>query len=140
MFDICNIQIECFFVFFDKFLWTYCPQAISNLETMVLGESFQAKLFPEICFCLVGTMFACGTIHRVCATTWYALKSSSHIYFDVLILFLFWIFSFLFSIFALYFVNKISQKTQTAAAPAIDAHTSSKKKRKWATTFLSPKA
>lgn len=39
----------------------------------MLGQGFQAKLFPEICFTLVGCLCACGTIHRVCATTWYVL-------------------------------------------------------------------
>ncbi|XP_031638333.1 protein KRTCAP2 homolog [Contarinia nasturtii] len=93
--------------YIGSWLFVLALTAISNLETIVLGDGFQAKLFPEICFCLVGTMFACGTIHRVSATT-----------------------CFLFSIFALYFVNKISQKSQNAAMPAVDAHTSSKKKRK----------
>lgn len=40
------------------------------METVVLGQGFQAKLFPEIMFSLVGATFACGMIHRVCATTW----------------------------------------------------------------------
>jgi len=91
--------------YLGSWLFVLSLTAISNLESVVLGQGFQAKLFPEICFCLVGTLFACGTIHRVCAST-----------------------CLLFSILALYFVNRISQKSQTVAVPT-EVH-SSKKKRK----------
>lgn len=38
-------------------------------------------------------------------------------------------FSFIFSLFALYFVNKISQKAQIAAMPVADVHTAKKKRK-----------
>lgn len=81
-------------------------QAVSNLETVVLGQGFQTKLFPEIAFSLVGVLFACATIHRVCATT-----------------------CLLFSIFALYFVNKVSQKTHQAAVAQVESHLTKKKRK-----------
>jgi hypothetical protein len=62
-------------------------QAISNLESCVLGKGFQAKVFPEVAICLLSALIVCGMIHRVCVTT-----------------------CILFSALGLYYLNSISQK------------------------------
>ncbi|KAG4065965.1 hypothetical protein HA402_006683 [Bradysia odoriphaga] len=92
--------------FLGSWLFVLALTAVSNMESVVLGSGFQAKLFPEIVFCLIGATFACGMIHRVCAST-----------------------CFMFSLLALYYVNRLSQKAQNATIAQPDAH-SSKKKRK----------
>lgn len=84
----------------------YPFQAVSNLEAVVLGKGFQAKLFPEVAFCLIGSLFACGMVHRVCATTYCSQ----------------------FSVVALYYINKISQKVHNAPIP-VDTYAGKKKKK-----------
>ncbi|KAK6624747.1 hypothetical protein RUM44_011607 [Polyplax serrata] len=69
-------------------------QAVGNMETSLFGKGFQAKLFPEIFICLGLAAFAASMIHRVCITT-----------------------CILFSLPALYYMNRLSQKVH--AAPAV---------------------
>ncbi|XP_013794625.1 protein KRTCAP2 homolog [Limulus polyphemus] len=81
--------------------------AIGNLETSLFGKNFQTKLFPEVALCLLIAMFASGMVHRVCITT-----------------------CFLFSLLALYYLNRISikaygQPVSNKPAPIIN----SKKKK-----------
>ncbi|RUS73092.1 hypothetical protein EGW08_019153 [Elysia chlorotica] len=70
----------------------------SNMETLMFGKGFQTKLFPEVIGCLFSAMFACALVHRVCTST-----------------------CFIFSLVALYYINRISQSVHTvpvaAAAP-----------------------
>ncbi|KAK0085071.1 hypothetical protein PV325_005851 [Microctonus aethiopoides] len=78
--------------------------ALGNLESTIFGKAFQIKLFPEVFISLIISMIASGLVHRVSTTT-----------------------CFLFSMVALYYINKISQETYSTPVATTTLHT---KKRK----------
>ncbi|XP_011686536.1 PREDICTED: protein KRTCAP2 homolog isoform X1 [Wasmannia auropunctata] len=62
--------------------------AVGNLESTLFGKSFQQKLIPEVVFSLTLSLIASALIHRVSTTT-----------------------CLIFSLIALYYMNRISQET-----------------------------
>ncbi|BFZ02235.1 hypothetical protein BsWGS_05274 [Bradybaena similaris] len=77
----------------------------SNIETLAFGKGFQTQLFPEVIGCLFAALFASALVHRVCVTT-----------------------CLIFSLVALYYINRISQTMY--APPATASSVSISKKRK----------
>ncbi|XP_050419867.1 protein KRTCAP2 homolog [Adelges cooleyi] len=92
--------------FLGSVLFTLSLTAVSNLMTILLGDGYQASLFPEISLSLLFTFITCASIHRVCATT-----------------------SLLFSLFALYNIYNISQKTYNSSSLLKTTVVQSKKKK-----------
>uniref|UniRef100_A0A1B6MIM8 Uncharacterized protein n=2 Tax=Cicadellinae TaxID=33370 RepID=A0A1B6MIM8_9HEMI len=78
--------------------------AVGNIESIAFGKGFQTKLFPEVAVCLVTALFAAGMIHRVCTTT-----------------------CLVFSLVALYYINRVSQATHERPAPVYTAPSKKKK-------------
>jgi hypothetical protein len=88
--------------FVGSILFLFLLTAVGNLEKLMFGDNFQAQL-KEVVFCLVVSLMAAGSIHRVCVTV-----------------------CLLFSMLMLFGVYKISQDTYTVSSSV----SSSTKKKK----------
>ncbi|KAL8565213.1 hypothetical protein ACOMHN_001111 [Nucella lapillus] len=77
----------------------------SNLEQMLFFKGYQARLFPEVIFCLLASMFASALVHRVCVTT-----------------------CLIFSLVALYYINRLSSVRYAPVAAPTPSGSSKKRK------------
>ncbi|KAH0540797.1 protein KRTCAP2 homolog [Cotesia glomerata] len=90
--------------YLGSMLFIFILTAVGNLESSIFGKNFQLKLFPEVFISLLFSMTASGLVHRVSTTT-----------------------CFLFSMVALYYINKISQENYSASMTTTTLHTKKKK-------------
>ena len=127
----------------------FSAQAVGNAGTLVLGSSYQLKLFPEskhtlplfvlrliifyhaVVACIVVSMFASALVHRVCVTTWYVGGVISSVSL--------WpslppshkcARSLLFSLVALYYINRISQAAYGQSTSQLKPTTTAVKSKK----------
>ncbi|CAG5101130.1 Similar to AAEL007634: Protein KRTCAP2 homolog (Aedes aegypti) [Cotesia congregata] len=89
--------------YLGSMLFIFILTAVGNLESSIFGKNFQLKLFPEVFISLLFSMTASGLVHRVSTTT-----------------------CFLFSMVALYYINKISQENYSAPITTTTLHTKKK--------------
>ncbi|XP_011497831.1 PREDICTED: protein KRTCAP2 homolog [Ceratosolen solmsi marchali] len=89
--------------YMGSLIFLFLLTAFGNLEAVLFGKSFQLKL-PEVFISLIVSLVASGLIHRVATTT-----------------------CFIFSIVALYYINRISQETYSMSVPTVNIHMKKKK-------------
>ncbi|XP_064097111.1 protein KRTCAP2 homolog isoform X3 [Macrobrachium nipponense] len=87
-----------------SWLFIFMLTALSNLENIMFGKGFQARVIPEVALCLILACSAAGMVHRVSVTV-----------------------CLLCSIVGLYYLNKMSQSASTA--PSVPVTANSKKKK-----------
>ncbi|KAJ2947783.1 hypothetical protein O0L34_g9565 [Tuta absoluta] len=75
-------------------MFMFFVTAVGNLEATLFGKNFQLKL-PEVVISMSVSLIAAGMVHRICFTT-----------------------CLIFSLMTIYYMNKLSQKTYAATAPA----------------------
>ncbi|XP_037790325.1 keratinocyte-associated protein 2-like isoform X1 [Penaeus monodon] len=86
-----------------SWLFIFMLTAVNNLENIMFGKGFQARVLPEVALCLVLACAAAGMVHRVSITV-----------------------CLLCSIVGLYYINKLSQSTTSAQV----SHNTNYKKKK----------
>ncbi|CAK1544637.1 unnamed protein product [Leptosia nina] len=77
--------------YLGSLLFMFFVTAVGNLEATLFGKNFQLKL-PEIVISMAISLIAAGMVHRICFTT-----------------------CLIFSLITIYYLNKLSQKTYSAA-------------------------
>ncbi|XP_022117439.1 protein KRTCAP2 homolog isoform X1 [Pieris rapae] len=80
--------------YLGSLMFMFFVTAVGNLEATLFGKNFQLKL-PEIVISMAISLIAAGMVHRVCFTT-----------------------CLIFSLITIYYMNKLSQKTYSAATPS----------------------